>query len=81
LEAFLELLKEPSLTVSQLVKAFERMEIRTTLRENLYKSIWIMDGEQAIPHYGFDKFQKDPRCAINALEQIITLLEKECSTT
>jgi hypothetical protein len=81
LEAFLELLKEPSLTNSQLVKAFERMEIRSTLRENLYKSIWIIDGEKPIPHYGTQAFQKNPRCAIDALEQIIALLEKECSTT
>jgi ubiquitin C-terminal hydrolase len=81
LEALLELLSDKTLTNYQLVKAFERMEIRSTLRESIYTSICVMNGKEPILQQGINAFEQNPRCAVETLEQVVALLEQECATS
>lgn len=72
LQAFRELLLEPSLTVKQLAKAFERLDINDTVKKNLYKAIWEGHNEpRGDRNYGLNTFTANPRCLLGIKKPIL----------
>ena len=91
LQAFGELLADPTLTTYQLEKAFERLEINdAAVRKEIFKGIWLGHNKpEGDGNYGGNAFSRNPRCLLeiqkpvlctegaNLLEQMIALLEKD----
>ncbi len=74
LQAFRELLTHyPTHEISayQLAKAFERLEIRTELKEKIYWGIWVAHRQPNAPGYGTNKFNENPRCALAVRDPIL----------
>ncbi|MBS0603573.1 MAG: ubiquitin carboxyl-terminal hydrolase [Verrucomicrobia bacterium] len=74
LQAFRELLTHyptHDLSPKQLVKAFERLEIRPALKEKLYWSIWMGHNRPNVYNYGSNKFNENPRCVLAIREPVL----------
>jgi hypothetical protein len=52
----------------QLFKAFERLELRTEIREKLYWHIWYGHRSPHVYNYGAKTFQNNPRCVLSICE-------------
>jgi hypothetical protein len=88
LEAFYQLLKDPSISNAQLQKVFNNLD--NDLIEKLKLSVWIADGQKDILKYGEQTIASDARCLLRIDEpllsssggdivtQLISLLDQEC---
>ena len=77
LRAFRELLTHyptHEINAYQLAKAFERLEIRSELKEKIYWSIWIAHRQPNVLNYGTNKFNENPRCALAIRDPILAEL-------
>ena len=71
LQAFYELLQCDHLTNNQLEGAFKRFELSDGLRGKIYEGIWIKGGRKDVFGYGEMEFQKNPRCALAVIKDLL----------